>query len=129
MNIVINLPWGGAKSFPILKSHSISMFDWKVKGLVADEKFILLKSITSLLNLSEYMITEEVFAVPEDPMSKTALLQMLLLFCFRIESKIMLALYESKVGIKVCENRNLSGGFHSSGTHTFQSTFPFDRSK
>ena len=39
MNIVINLPWGGAKSFPILKSHSISMFDWKFTTKQFQEKF------------------------------------------------------------------------------------------
>jgi|NOAtaT_6_FD_contig_31_8517713_length_427_multi_2_in_0_out_0_1 hypothetical protein len=101
MKMVIYLPWGGAKSLPILKSHSISMLDWKVKGLVADEKFMRLNNMTSLLNLSEYMRTEEVFAVPEVPISRTARLHKLLFCCFKIESRIMLALKESKVGIRV----------------------------
>lgn len=127
--MVIYLPWGGAKSLPILKSHSISMLDWKVNGLVADEKFMRLNNMISLLNLSEYMRTEEVLAVPEVPINSTARLHKLLFGCFKIESKIILALKESKVGIRVYENWNLSGGFHSSGAHSFQSTPFLDVSK
>lgn len=83
-----------------------------------------LNNITSLLNLSEYISTEEVLAVPEVPISRTARLHKLLFAYLKIESKIILALNESKVGIRVYENWNLSGGFHSSGEQSFQST-PF----
>lgn len=71
---------------------------------MADEKFILLNSIISLLNLSEYIRTDDVLAVPEVPINITALLQILLFGYFKIESNIILALNESKVGIKVYEN-------------------------
>jgi len=77
MKSVIFFPYGGAKSLPILKSHSISTLVWKVNGFVADEKFILLNNITSLLNLSEYIRIPEVLAVPDTPTNITALLQIL----------------------------------------------------
>jgi len=104
MKMVICLAYGGAKSLPILKSHSISTLVWKVRGLVADEKFIRLKSMTSRLNFSEYMRMEEVLAVPDTPTYMTALLQILVLGYFRMQSSKMLALKESKVGIRVWEN-------------------------
>jgi len=56
------------------------------------------------LNLSEYIKIPEVLAVPETPTNITALLQMLVLGYFKIASNRMLALNESKVGIKVYEN-------------------------
>jgi len=101
MKIVIYFPCGGAKSLPILKSHSISTLVWKVIGKVAEEKFIRLKSITSRLNFSEYIRIEDVLAVPETPTNITALLQIFVLFCLSMQSKIILALNESNVGIKV----------------------------
>ena len=72
--------------------------------MVADEKFMRLKSIISRLNFSLYIRIEEVLAVPDTPTYITALLQMLVLGCFRMQSSKMLALKESKVGIKVYEN-------------------------
>ena len=53
------------------------------------------------MNFSEYIRIELVLAVPEVPINITALLHKLDLFYLRIESKIILALNESKVGIKV----------------------------
>ena len=73
-------------------------------GAVAEEKFILLKSITSLLNLSEYIKILDVFAVPDTPINITALLQIFVFGYLRIASSKIFALNESKVGIKVCEN-------------------------
>jgi hypothetical protein len=73
-------------------------------GRVAELKFILLKSITSLLNFSEYIRILEVLAVPDTPINITARLQILDLGCFKMASNRMLALKESRVGIKVCEN-------------------------
>ena len=60
-----------------------------------------MNNITSLLNLSEYISTDEVLAVPEVPINITDLLQRLLFDYFKIASKIIFALKESKVGIKV----------------------------
>ena len=60
-----------------------------------------LNTITSLLNLSEYIRIEEVLAVPETPISMAALLQMFVAGCFKIASKRIVALKESRVGIKV----------------------------
>jgi len=73
-------------------------------GLVADEKFIRLNNITSLLNFSEYIKIPEVLAVPETPTNITALLQMLDLGYFKMASSRILALKESKVGMRVWEN-------------------------
>jgi len=53
------------------------------------------------LNFSEYIRIELVLAVPDVPISMTALLHKLDLLYLRIESKMMFALNESKVGIKV----------------------------
>ena len=56
------------------------------------------------MNFSEYIRIEDVLAVPETPTNITALLQIFVLFCLSIQSKIIFALNESNVGIKVWEN-------------------------
>jgi hypothetical protein len=60
-----------------------------------------LKSITSLLNRSEYIKIEEVLAVPDTPINITALLHKFVDGYFKIASNKILALNESKVGISV----------------------------
>jgi hypothetical protein len=42
-----------------------------MKGVVAEEKLTLLKSIFSLSNLSAYINTDEVLAVPDPPTNTT----------------------------------------------------------
>jgi len=99
MKRVINLFPGGAKSLPTLKSHSTSTLVWKLLGEVADDIFIRLKSMISCLNVSLYISTEDVLAVPEPPIKRIALLQRVLLGWLRIKSISNLALNESTVGI------------------------------
>jgi hypothetical protein len=67
MKTVIFLPPGGVKVFTYFFSTSASIDSWKLNGVVALEKLILLKSIASESNLEQYMRHTEVLAVPGDP--------------------------------------------------------------
>jgi hypothetical protein len=62
---------------------------------VAEDIFIRLKSISSGLNLALYIKTEDVLAVPDPPINKIDLLQIVVLGWFKIKSYNILALKES----------------------------------
>jgi hypothetical protein len=82
------------------------------------------------LNLLAYISTEEVLAVPEVPIIKAHLLQRADFGYNRMEFNKISVFKESVVGIRICENYNLSGGFHSSGWQIFHSiVFLFESNK
>lgn len=81
------------------------MDSWKLNGVVALEKLILLKSMFSELNLRVYIRTPEVFAVPGPPTSSafkcpgSFLRSCLITGRSAILSMMYSALVESPVGI------------------------------
>lgn len=61
------MPPGGVNVFTYFFSTSASIDSWKLNGVVALEKLILLYSISSELNLPVYIRQTDVLAVPGDP--------------------------------------------------------------